>query len=97
MSAIGIIETTGYVNTFTALVESGDAGFLKLIFIDKNIGRFLVCSVIEGPISEVQVALEMVERKFEEGTVVTSCIGNPHPQLVKWLKATDTIGMKSKL
>lgn len=93
MSAIGIIETIGYTNAVTALIEAGDAGFLNLIFIDKNIGRFLVCVVIEGTISEVQVALEMVERKLPGGSVVTSYIGNPHPELVKWLKSVETKNM----
>ena len=94
MSAIGIIETVGYANAVIAINEAGDAGHLELIYLDRQVGRFLVCAVLQGPIAEVRTALEIAESKLPQGKVKTSCIGNPHPALTKWLKTNSSLNLR---
>lgn len=91
-NAIGIIEVKGYVNAAKAYDSTVHFANLELIYMERNLGRFLVSMVLHGSLSDVQTALEGArERLSQEGSF--TCIGNPEPQLMACIKA---LAQKSK-
>ena len=91
-NAYGFIEIAGVVAATTALDIMCKAADVKFVTWQRKVGGRLITIVVEGRVADVQEAIQAARVNGVREPVSTSVIANPHPEIVRMVRAAGSEG-----